>query len=135
MADSACPYCREAIKSDASLCKHCHSWLGSGRERMVMSAFSGLSAALNAQGTAKASWIPSGSVSDHTAWCIFIHRGDKVGLQRCLDEAKEAASIKAVAEKLYVELMKNLFEVVWESGHIDPLPLEKAVRQRFASGK
>ena len=53
---------------------------------------------------------------------------------QCLQDAKEASAIAAVAAKLKFELMKSFFEVIWAGGAIDPLPLEKAVREAFSRG-
>jgi hypothetical protein len=58
------------------------------------------------------------------------------GLERnqCLQEAQEASAVAAVAAKLKGELMKTFLEVIWAGGAIDPLPLEKSVREAFSRG-
>jgi hypothetical protein len=74
------------------------------------------------------------AVTDCNAWCAWRHRGDKAGLKQCLDDCKAQAAIKAVAEKLHADLYKTFLEVIWDGGNIDPRPLEKSVRDRFANG-
>ena len=138
MAESACPFCKEAIKSDAALCKHCRSWLGSSREGMLMSALSAPSdAASNVQlaGARPGILASMPSVTDCNAWCIWKHRGDKVGLRKCLDDCKAQSAIKALAEKLHFDLQMTFFEIIWKGGNIDPKPLEKAVREQFAKSR
>jgi len=36
MSNNSCPYCKELIKADAIICKHCHSSLHHTREEMVI---------------------------------------------------------------------------------------------------
>jgi hypothetical protein len=70
--------------------------------------------------------------SDATLRCYLMPAGPE--RNQCLQDAKEASAVAAVAAKLKFELMKSFLEVIWAGGGIDPLPLEKAVREAFSRG-
>ena len=53
-------------------------------------------------------------------------------LQECLDDCKAAKLIAIVAERLKRELDFTIEDIIWGGGDIDPLPFEKAVRERFS---
>lgn len=122
MDNISCPYCKEEIKADAILCKHCHTSLPGTREEMVIAEITEM---------APAPAIKR-SVSAAEALCYFKFRNDKVALQQCLDDAKIASGIALVAEKLHRELSKTIVDVVWGGGDIDPIPFEKSVKERFS---
>ena len=122
MDSTSCPYCREDIKADAILCRHCHTSLPRTREEMVMAEIDGRLVPPPA--------ITSGSVSE--AFCRFKFGSDRVALQECLNDAKAAQAAVLLAERLHRELSMTFLDVVWGGGDIDPLPLEKSVRERFS---
>ena len=76
--------------------------------------------------------LPPKNPSDCEVWCYRMPKGPK--RTECLEECEEQAAVAAVAAKLNVELFKSFAEIIWEGGDIDPLPLEKAVRAKFARG-
>jgi len=126
MKNAQCPYCKEEIKVEAMICKHCHERLYWSREEVVMAAISEkLRVAASASIT-----IPS--VSACGALCHGKFSGDKVALKECLDNCKAASFAATVAEKLQRELIITFADIVWGGGDIDPIPLEKSVRERFS---
>ncbi len=126
MKISVCPYCREEIKSDAIICKHCHERIYRSRADLIMAMV--MERIRYVAGVS----IDAQSVSVCEASCYARHAGDKARLNECLDGCKEAIAIAVVAEKLHRELILNMADIIWGGGDIDPTPFEKAVRNRFS---
>jgi hypothetical protein len=126
MKSAHCPKCKEEIKADAMICKHCHERLSWSREEVVMAAITERIQIV--AGTLFT--IPE--VSACGASCYFHFTSDKVRLNECLDGCKVASAIAAVAEKLQRELILTFADIVWGGGDIDPIPFEKSVRERFS---
>jgi hypothetical protein len=120
MKSAQCPYCKEEIKADAMICKHCHERLYWSREELVMAAIS------------ERIRIAAGSVSACGALCYAKFASNKVRLNECLDNCKAAEATAAVAERLQRELIVTFADIVWGGGDIDPVPFEKSVRERFS---
>jgi hypothetical protein len=129
MKSAECPHCKEEVKAEATICKHCHERLRFSREERVMAAI--MDRARVAVGAAVT--IPA--VSACGAFCHAHFSGDKVRLTQCLDDCKAAEAAALVAERLHRELTLTFADIVWGGGDIDPLPLERAVRSRFSSPK
>jgi hypothetical protein len=128
MTEEQCPYCREDIKSGATICKHCRSTLKTSREVALAAAISeGLRAGVGIG-------VESKPISDCEALCVAKFSGHKVAMSECLDNCKAISMVRMVAEKLQRDLASALAEHVWGGGDIDPLPLERSVRDRFARG-
>lgn len=126
MKNAQCPYCKEDIKADAMICKHCHERLYWSREELVMTAISEkIRSAVGVSIT-----IPS--VSACGALCHAKLAGSKARLNECLDDCKAAETSALVAEKLQRELIVTFADIVWGGGDIDPVPFEKSVRERFS---
>lgn len=121
-----CPYCKEAIKADATICKHCHERLYHSREERVMAAI------LQRIQVAVGSPIAIPSVTSCGASCYARHAGNKARLNQCLDDCRAIEASAVVAERLHKELVLTFAEIVWGGGDIDPLPFEKAVRKSFS---
>jgi hypothetical protein len=125
MENTTCHYCKEEIKAEALICKHCHERLSWLKEELVMAA---ISAKIQAAAVSVA--IPS--VSACGALCHSKFAGNKARLKECLDDCKAAEAVALVAEKLHKELVITFADIVWGGGDIDPVPFEKAVRERFS---
>ena len=126
MKNVQCQYCKEEIKPEAMICKHCHERLYWSREELVMAAISErIQMAVGALIT-----IPNVSVCG--ALCHAKFANNKVRLKECLDDCKAAEAIALVAEQLHKELFVTFADIVWGGGDIDPLPFEKTVRERFS---
>ncbi len=76
--------------------------------------------------------LPPKNPSDCEIRCYLVPKGPE--RTKCLEECEERAAVAAVAAKLNVELFKSFAEIIWGGGDIDPLPLEEAVRAKFARG-
>lgn len=126
MKSAQCPYCKEEIKADAMICKHCHERLSWSREELVMAAIS--ERIRIAAGTP----IPMPSYSICRAHCYGTHRNEIAALNQCFKDCEAAEAIAAVAERLHKELIVTFADIVWGGGDIDPLPFEKSVRERFS---
>ena len=126
MKSTQCPKCKEEIKADAMICKHCHERLSWSREEVVMAAITERIQIV--AGTLFT--IPE--VSACGAFCHAHFAGNKARLNECLDECKIASATAAVAEKLQRELILTFADIVWGGGDIDPIPFEKEVRERFS---
>ncbi|MDH3691568.1 MAG: hypothetical protein OEU36_19170, partial [Gammaproteobacteria bacterium] len=124
MKKSNCPYCKEEIKFDALVCKHCRERLFRSREEMVMAAVS--------ERFQAAHFVEIPSVSRCGALCYAKFSGNKVQLQECLDNCKAATYAAEVAERMQRQLFETFADIIWGGGDIDPLPLEQQVRERFA---
>ena len=126
MISAQCPYCKEEIKTDAMICKHCHERLHWSREELVMAVIS------ERIRIAAGASIAIPSISACGALCHSKFAGDKVRLNECLDDCKAIEATAAVAEKLQRELIVTIADIVWGGGDIDPVPFEKSVRERFS---
>lgn len=125
MKASICRYCKEEIKADALICKHCHQRLDWSREEMLMSAVSeGMRVAVVDVVSA-----PSGSACE--AFC-HARAGSGAPLNECLDSCKATEAVRILAERMQRELVFTFHDVIWGGGDIDPLPLERSVRQAFS---
>lgn len=136
MESAECPYCKEEIKADAMICKHCHQRLFRSREERVMAAiWERIRIATGAQ-FAVASYsiteIATPSRSKCRALCYGRFRHEPAGLHQCFNECDALEAITAVGERLFGDLMVTFADIVWEGGDIDPLPFEKSVRERFS---
>ena len=76
--------------------------------------------------------LPEKNPSECKIRCYLMPEGAE--RTECLDDCEAEAAVSAVAAKLSVELFESFVDVIWAGGDIDPLPLEKAVRARFAHG-
>ena len=76
--------------------------------------------------------LPPKNPSDCLIRCYLMPKGAERA--QCTQDCEAEAAMAALAAKLNVELFKSFAEVIWAGGDIDPLPLEKAVRARFAHG-
>ena len=136
MVSSFCPYCKEKIHATAILCKHCHSSLQPTRKEMMIAAIIQRinSASIN-EGTINEAAMPKiskPSVTPCKALCHHKFGNNKVHLNKCLNDCEQASAIAAVAERMHRELMDSFIEHVWAGGDIDPVPFEKAIRERFS---
>jgi len=131
MSKAFCPYCREEIHLEAVNCKHCHTRLRISREEKIISA---VAVKLN-QIPPGAISIPSGSACEAACHSRFAKHRNKALLTQCLDDCKAAEAVALLAEKLQRELFDSFLDIVWGGGDIDPVPLEKNIRERFAQPK
>lgn len=126
MKSAQCQYCKEEIRPDAMICKHCHERLYWSREEILMAAISEkLRIVANDLIT-----IPS--VSACGALCYAKVSRNKALLNECLNDCKAAEAVAAVAEKLQKELIVTFHDLVWGGGDIDPIPFEISVRERLS---
>ena len=126
MKSVQCRFCKEEIKSEAMICKHCHQRLDWSREELVMAAISErIQMAVNTSFT-----IPE--VTACGAHCHASSHGNKIKLNECLDMCKAIEATAVIAERLHRELFITFADIVWGGGDIDPIPFEKTVRERFS---
>jgi hypothetical protein len=123
MKSDSCPYCKETIKTNATVCKHCHSHLRPTLKDMALAEI------------AERIGPFRGPVSAHKAWCYFRYANDKVGLNECLDDADAASALAMAAERLHKELFDSMWEYLLAGGDIDPVPFERSIRERFSRGR
>lgn len=128
MKTTECPFCMEEIKEKAKICKHCHQTVYKSRQELIMdSVLERMQIVLNAPST-----ISKPSVSACGALCYAKLSGGGHLLDECLGDCRIASAIAIIAEKLQRELVISFAEIIWGGGDIDPLPLEKSVRERFS---
>ena len=125
MKRNSCPYCKEEIKPDAIICKHCHSNLHPTRKEMAI-------AQIMERITLPPPTVTKPSGSPCKALCHVKFGTNKVRLNQCLDDCEAASAIATVAEKLNRELFETFIETIWGGGDIDPIPFEKSVREHFS---
>ena len=125
MKRALCPYCKEEIKADAMICKHCHERLYRSPRELVMAV-----ALERIRMVVTSSIIPSVDPCGALCYAKFSH--SKPALNECLDNCKAAEAVALVAEKLHREFVAILADIVWGKGDIDPIPLERAIRERFS---
>ena len=125
-----CPFCKEEIRADAIVCKHCHERLSYSREEIVLSAISARIRLVAERHFVKPKVTPCGAL------CYAKFHSNKAGLKECLDDCKadstHAIIAAQVAERLLTEFIITFHDIVWGGGDIDPLPLEEEVRRRFS---
>jgi len=129
MGNISCPYCREEIKADAVLCRYCHSRLRSTLKEKVLSAIAARFSQI------EGARIQSGWTFENVRCelsCKYRYAPETDELRDCLEECREAEAIAQVAEDLSRELNYTIIDIVWGGGDIDPVPFEKAVRERFS---
>ena len=126
MGNNLCPYCKEEIKADAIICKHCHTMLHRNSKQMVLSEI--------AVQFRRSHIIDAGPISPCKAACYanYANHQNKKLLNDCLRDCEAASAVAAIAEKLEKELFETFIDIVWTGGDIDPVPLESSVRERFS---
>ena len=119
--DKICPFCKEEIAPGAIICKSCKNRIFRTKQEMAV--------AMIRKGEYA---IPKPSGDPCEALCYAKFHNNKAKLQECLDECKVAIIIAVVAERLKRELEITMEDIIWGGGDIDPVPFEKAVRERFS---
>jgi len=130
MKSDFCPYCKEEIKANATVCKHCQSSLWPTRRHMAIAEIAKRINVAPISGSAIEE-----NISPYKAWCYFKHGSDKAALNECLDDAKAASAVAIVAERMHAEFFDSMWEYLLGKGDIDPIPFEKFVRERFSRGQ
>ena len=126
MKSVQCKFCKEEIKSEAMICKHCHQRLNWSIEELVMAAIGErIQMAVNTSFTKP-------EVTACGANCHAHFTGNKIGLNECLDNCKAIEAVALVAERLHRELFITFADIVWGGGDIDPIRFEKTIRERFS---
>ena len=139
MVNDSCPYCKEKIKANAILCKHCHTRLRYTREEMILSAIAtrlGSRPYLTPQPMLSA-YLASPPTFDLEATpckaiCSTRHPQGGEEYKNCVKECELADTIAVVVERLSKDLFDICIEEIWGGGHIDTIPFEKSVRERFS---
>jgi hypothetical protein len=127
MESIQCPFCKEEVNAEAIRCKYCRSRLYPSRRDMVMAAVEQQLAVTVTPPIVR----PSGDACE--AWCYYRFGRNRGRLQQCLDDCKAAKAIALLVEQLHREFNETIFDIIWGGGDIDPLPLEKEIRERFSS--
>jgi len=124
MKNTICPYCKEDIKIDALICKHCKTKLSYTKEEKIINAISGRIKI----GTYSHSFDIPTNVTACEASCQKLSGASK---EQCLDDCKATAYLAFIVERLHKELSLTVYDIIWGGGDIDPIPFEKEVRERF----
>lgn len=126
MENDVCPYCKEKIKANAIICKHCHSNLYHSKKEMTLSAIA------RRMGTSHTIQIPSFSPCKALCYAKFGKLPNKKLLNECLDNCKAIEAEAMMAERLVKVLYDNILDIIWNGGNIDPKPIEKMIQDYFS---
>lgn len=127
MATSKCFYCKEEVKADARVCKHCNSRLRYSRKDRLSDLIQKIGYVY--LGEPQSVTMP---VMTPCAAGCYSHHLEGAALDECLQDCKAIEASKLVWERLHMDLYRSFIEVVWEGGDIDPKPLEDKIRERFS---
>ena len=135
-SDSNCPFCREEVKAEAILCKHCHSPLHHDRRAIVMSGVLSRMEIVTAEiNRSLQVQLPPVNVSSCKVLCHHKFSEDKAALRECLGSCDADSMVAVIAERLQRELVLTFAELIWGGGDIDPVPFEQKVRDHFSQPK
>jgi hypothetical protein len=124
------PFCQEEINASAIICKHCHQRIYRTRQERLLSEI--LERSYGPNITYLPSPISRPSVTACGASCYASFHNDKRKLNECLEECKLISALSLLYEKLHAELILTFTDIIWQGGDIDPVPLEREIRQRFS---
>ena len=125
MDTDTCPFCKEEIKIEAILCKHCHSPLKVSPAERILYLYRWVTPILPPLSTP--------SLSPCKGLCYAKFKDDKSGLKQCLRECEAEAATAIIMAKLQRELDLTFEDIIWGGGDIDPKPFEREVRKRFSN--
>ena len=127
MGNEKCPYCCEEIPAEAIKCKYCQSEiLHSQRERIIARLSNLIAFPVVSQ--------PPLSPCKANCYRLFGGSKNKARLNQCLSDCDAEEAVQLLAERLKKELIVDFMDIVWGGGDIDPVPLERSIRKRFAKG-
>lgn len=130
MKTDTCPFCKEEILVGATICKHCSSNLYPSREARIAAKVME-----RIEVNPPNAIIPVTGISRCEALCYANFENGSEEFDDCMNSCNLEDNIGLTAEKIYRdfnrELTLSIWDVIWGGGDIDPLPFEKAVRERF----